>query len=174
MGLFSNSEELYSFNDLLHHELRDLYSAESQLIHALPKMRDAANDQQLKQTFELHLEETKKQKERLVEIGRMLKIDMDGNKCQAMAGLIAEGEEIIKSKSDPAVKDAALVGAAQRVEHYEIAGYGTANNFARQLGLSEVSALLSETEDEEKHTDEKLNQLAKSGINERARTTVAS
>ncbi|MFP4090216.1 MAG: ferritin-like domain-containing protein [Cyclobacteriaceae bacterium] len=174
MGLFSSSEKLYTFKDLLHHELRDLYSAESQLIHALPKMRDAANDEQLKRAFEMHLEETKNQKERLVEIGRMLQIDVDGDKCKAMAGLVAEGEEIIKSKSDPAVKDAALIGASQRVEHYEIAAYGTANNYAKQLGLSEVSALLSETEDEEKRTDQKLNQLATGGINERARTTVKS
>ncbi|WPP51105.1 YciE/YciF ferroxidase family protein [Catalinimonas niigatensis] len=172
MGIFSKSEKMLSLEDLLHHELRDLYSAESQLIEALPKMEESANDPALKQAFHMHLEETRGQRERLVQIGKILNIDMDGEKCDAMAGLVKEGQEIIKSKSSPEVRDAGLIGAAQRVEHYEIAGYGTANNFARQLGLTEVSSLLSATEDEEKMADEKLNNLAKGGINEKAKNTV--
>lgn len=170
MGIFSNSEKIVSLEDLLHHELRDLYSAETQLIEALPKMEEAASDPTLKEAFRMHLGETRTQRQRLEEIGRILNIDMTGEKCDAMAGLVKEGQEIIKSKSTPEVKDAGLIGAAQRVEHYEIAGYGTANNFAQQLGLTEVSALLSATEDEEKMADEKLNQLAKGGINQKAKT----
>lgn len=170
MGIFSNSEKLLSLKDLLLYELRDLHSAESQLIEALPKMADAAHNPELKKAFHEHMEETRAQRERLDEIGRILDFDIKGEKCEAMAGLIKEGSEVIKSKSTPEVKDAGLVGAAQRVEHYEIAGYGTANNFAKQLGLTEVSELLSRTEDEEKHADELLNRLAKGGINERAFT----
>lgn len=173
MGIFSKSEKMLSLEDLLHHELRDLYSAETQLIEALPKMEEAAHDPALKEAFRQHLGETRAQHQRLEEIGQILNIDMTGEKCQAMAGLVKEGEEIIKSKSNPEVRDAGLVGAAQRVEHYEIAGYGTANNFAIQLGLTEVSALLSATEDEEKMADEKLNNLAKGGINEKAKSAVS-
>lgn len=169
MGIFSNSEKLLSLKDLLVYELRDLYSGESQLIEALPKMEEAAHHPSLKKAFHQHLEETRAQRERLVEIGRIMDVDMKGEKCEAMAGLIKEGSEIIKSKSTPEVKDAGLIGAAQRVEHYEIAGYGTANNFARQLGLTEVTNLLSQTEEEEKKTDDLLNRLAKDEINEKAR-----
>ncbi len=170
MGIFSNSEKLVSLEDLLHHELRDLYSAETQLIEALPKMEEASTDSKLKQAFHHHLGETRAQHQRLEEIGRILNIDMDGEKCHAMAGLVKEGNEMIKSKSSPEVKDAGLIGAAQRVEHYEIAGYGTAKSFAQQLGLTQVAELLTSTENEEKKADEKLNSLAKGRINERAKT----
>lgn len=169
MGIFHDSEKLLTLQDLLNYELRDLYSAEDQLIKALPKMEEAANHPTLKKAFHQHLEETHAQRERLAEIGRILDVDMGGEKCEAMAGLIKEGEEVMKSKSTPEVKDAGLIGAAQRVEHYEIAGYGTANNFARQLGLTEVSNLLSQTEDEEKKTDDLLSRLAKDEVNEKAK-----
>ncbi|WKN31079.1 ferritin-like domain-containing protein [Porifericola rhodea] len=174
MGIFSNSEKLLSLQDLLHYELRDLYSGETQLIEALPKMEEAASHPQLKEAFKMHLNETRAQRERLDEIGRLLDIDMKGEKCEAMAGLVKEGSEIIKSKSTPEVRDAGLIGAAQRVEHYEIAGYGTARNFAEQLGLTQVVALLTETENEEKMTDEKLNRLAKETINLSAKTAHAN
>jgi len=169
MGIFNDSEKLLNLQDLLIYELRDLYSAEDQLIKALPKMEEAAHHPTLKKAFHQHLEETRAQRERLAEIGRIMDVDMKGEKCEAMAGLIKEGAEVMKSKSSPEVKDAGLIGAAQRVEHYEIAGYGTANNFARQLGLTEVSNLLSRTEDEEKKTDDLLNRLAKDEVNEKAR-----
>ncbi|MEK6477967.1 ferritin-like domain-containing protein [Catalinimonas sp. 4WD22] len=174
MGIFSNSEKLLNLKDLLHYELRDLYSGETQLIEALPKMAEAASDPQLKQAFHDHLNETRAQRERLDEIGTMLGIDMKGEKCEAMAGLIKEGEEIIKSKSTPEIRDAGLIGAAQRVEHYEIAGYGTANNFARQLGLTEVAEIISFIEKEEKMADDKLNRLAKESINVKAKTAGTS
>ena len=169
MGIFSKSEKLLNLKDLLHYELRDLYSGETQLIEALPKMAEAASDPQLKEAFNAHLNETRAQRERLDEIGKLLGIDMKGEKCEAMAGLIKEGEEIIKSKSTPEIKDAGLIGAAQRVEHYEIAGYGTAKNFAQQLDLREVAEIINLIESEEKDADDKLNRLAKESINQKAK-----
>jgi ferritin-like metal-binding protein YciE len=152
----------------LEHEIQDLYSAEDQLVDALPKMAKAAKHAALKKAIENHLEETKKQKERLEKVADLLDMKPSGHKCKAMAGLIAEGEEILKEDAEAEVKDAAIIGASQRVEHYEIAGYGTARYYAKMLGENEVAKLLSQTLDEEKGADEKLNNLATEKINEKA------
>ncbi len=152
----------------MEHEIKDLYSAETQLVDALPKMVKAANNSKLKKAIEDHLGETKNQKKRLEKVAELLDIEPDGHKCKAMAGLITEGEDMLKEDAEPEVRDAAIIGAAQRVEHYEIAGYGTACSYAKMLGESEVANLLSETLDEEKGADETLNDLAVEKINKMA------
>lgn len=162
------SNKLNSLKDLFEHEIRDLYSAETQLSSALPKMAEKASDQKLRQAFESHLEETKKQKERLEKIGQICKIELKGEKCEAMAGLIKEGEEMLKMDASGEVRDAGLIGAAQRVEHYEMAGYGTARNYAKRLGLNDCVSLLEETLNEEKSADQKLNDIAINQVNEKA------
>ncbi|MEQ9438124.1 MAG: ferritin-like domain-containing protein [Cyclobacteriaceae bacterium] len=171
MGLFSSVEKLPTLEDLLHHEIADLYSAEDQLISALPKMAEAATDPTLKSAFTEHLQETKGQRERLLRISQILNFEVDNTTCKAMKGLVAEGEEIIKSKAEPLVKDAGLIGAAQRVEHYEMAGYGTAMGLAQELGHQDVNALLEETLNEEKNADKKLSQIAVSRVNKQAQHT---
>lgn len=171
MGLFSSKEKLPTMEDLLHHELSDLYSAESQLIEALPKMAEAANDASLRTAFTSHLEETKAQRERLRKAAGLLNAEVTGHTCEAMKGLVKEGQEIIKSEAEPSVKDAGLISAAQRVEHYEIAGYGTAHAIANELGHQEVARLLNETLQEEKNADKKLNDIAVSRVNKRAERT---
>lgn len=142
-------------------ELKDLYNAETQLVKALPKMAKAASSDELRQGFEDHLEQTKGHVERLEKIFESLDESPKGKKCAGMEGLIKEGSEVIDEDYEGAVMDAGLIGAAQRVEHYEIAGYGTATEFARLLGEDEHVSLLTETLDEEKETDEKLTELAK-------------
>ena len=163
MGLFSLN--LNSFDDLYVAQLKDLYSAESQLVDALPKMADAATHPELKRAFEGHLETTKRQKERLEQIGQNLGKSLSGETCEAMKGLVKEGQEIIDADGDEAVRDAGLIAAAQRVEHYEIAGYGTVHTFARQLGRQDDARLLAETLAEEKDTDDNLTRLAESVVN---------
>ncbi|MBS0000368.1 MAG: ferritin-like domain-containing protein [Cyclobacteriaceae bacterium] len=160
--------KIESFSDLFVHELKDLYSAESQLIEALPKMAKAASSQKLVDAYKSHFEETKKQKERLERIAEMLGVDVKGETCEAMKGLIKEGEDVIEAKAPDNLKDAALIAAAQRVEHYEMAGYGTAVYFADMLQEHEVSDLLAETLDEEKAADSKLNKIAMESINQQA------
>lgn len=165
---------LTSLNTLLLHELRDLYSAETQLVEALPKMAQAASHEDLKAAFNEHLEETRGQVERLRRIFDHLGEGPEGAHCNAMEGLIEEGEEIIQESGEAHVKDAALIAAAQRVEHYEMAGYGAAQTYAKELGHRNAASLLSETLSEEKEADKKLNKLAtggwlSSGINEEAR-----
>lgn len=157
--------KLKTLQDLFIHELKDLYSAETQLVKALPKMAKAATHDDLKAGFEEHLEETKTHVERLSQIGEMCETKLTGHKCKAMEGLIAEGADLIDEDAEESVRDAGLIGAAQRVEHYEIAGYGTARALARQLGYEEAAELLGETLDEESATDEKLTELAESVIN---------
>jgi ferritin-like metal-binding protein YciE len=142
-------------------ELKDLYNAETQLVKALPKMAKAATSDELRQGFEDHLEQTKGHVERLEKIFESLDESPKGKKCAGMEGLIKEGSEVIEEDYEGAVMDAGLIGAAQRVEHYEIAGYGTATEFARLLGEDEHVSFLTETLDEEKQTDEKLTELAK-------------
>lgn len=144
----------------MEHEIQDLYSAETQLISALPKMAEAAHSSKLKQAFKDHLQETKNQQARLEKVADILGCSTKGETCEAMKGLIKEGEKMIKEDAEPDVKDAGLIAAAQRVEHYEIAGYGTARHFAKILGLQEVADLLEETLEEEKDADEKLNDIA--------------
>lgn len=161
-------ESLNSMDDLLLFELRDIYSAEQQLLQALPQMVQAASDEKLKKAFQQHLNETEKQKMRLDKICEILETDLSGMDCKAMQGLISEGQEVIKIQADPSVKDAALIAAAQRIEHYEISAYGTAVNYAERMAEDEVAELLSETLKEEKEADVKLNRLAIKSINKKA------
>jgi len=157
--------KLKSLDDLLVKELRDLYSAEKQLIKALPKMARSCNSEALKEAIQEHLEVTKQQAERLEEIFETLSVSSRGPKCAAMEGLIEEGSELLEEDADPSVLDAGIIGAAQRVEHYEIAGYGVARTFARLLGHDRVADLLQTTLDEEAETDKRLTELAESEIN---------
>jgi ferritin-like metal-binding protein YciE len=156
---------LKSLMDLLVHELRDLLSAEKQLVKALPKMAKAATCEHLKAGFEEHLEQTKVHVERLEQAFQKLDLTARAHKCQAMEGLIKEGAEMIAEDAEDAVKDAGLIASAQRVEHYEMAGYGTAIAFARRLGHDEVASILIETLEEERDTDRKLTELAESEVN---------
>src|ERR1700761_9104167 len=156
--------KLKTLEDLFHHELKDLYSAENQLVKALPKMAKAATNAELKAGFEEHLEQTKGHVERLNEIGEKLGIKLTGHKCKAMEGLIEEGAELIDEDAEDNVRDAGLIGAAQRVEHDEIAGYGPARALAESLGHEDIVDLLQQTLDEERETDEKLTELAESAI----------
>jgi ferritin-like metal-binding protein YciE len=148
-------------------ELKDIYNAENQLVKALPKLAKAAASGELRQGFEEHLEQTKGHVARLEQIFEMLDESPKGKKCAGMEGLVEEGSEIIKEDLEGAVLDAALIGAAQRVEHYEIAAYGTVIAFAQTLGEGDHTSLLEETLSEEKETDEKLTELAKQ-INQQA------
>lgn len=157
--------EMEDLRDLYIDELRDLYNAEKQLVRALPKMAKNASDDNLKQAFETHLEETKGHVERLEQIFEKLGKKPTGKTCKAMQGLVEEGKEMMEEDAEPEVLDAALIAAAQRVEHYEIAGYGTVRTYARLLGDEQAAKLLQKTLDEEGQTDEKLTQLAESTIN---------
>jgi ferritin-like metal-binding protein YciE len=141
-------------------ELKDLYNAENQLIRALPKMAKAASSDKLRQRFEEHLEDTKGQVQRLEKIFQALGESPKGKKCKGMEGLIEEGSEAMEEDYEGSVMDAALIGAAQRVEHYEIAGYGTVRRMAGTLGESDHVSLLEKTLEEEKETDKKLTELA--------------
>jgi ferritin-like metal-binding protein YciE len=157
--------ELETLKDLYIHELKDLYSAEKQLIRALPKIAKAATNQQLAAGFKQHLEETKEHAVRLEKILKDLGHSTRGPKCKGMEGLVAEGEEMIEEEGDEEVRDAGLISAAQRVEHYEIAGYGCARTYAELLGEKAAAKVLQQTLDEEGATDKKLTQLAVSTIN---------
>src|SRR6266446_5111545 len=157
--------QLETLEDLYIHELKDLYSAEKQLIRALPKMAKAAKNQQLTAGFQEHLEQTKEHAARIEKILSEHKQSTRGSKCKGMEGLIAEGAELIEEEADEEVKDAGLIAAAQRVEHYEMAGYGTAHAYAKLLGDREGAKLLQTTLEEEKQTDQKLSELADSAIN---------
>ena len=141
-------------------ELKDLYSAENQLVKALPKMAKAASSDELRQGFEEHLEQTKGHVQRLEKIFKDLGESPSGKKCKGMEGLVEEGAEVMEEDFEGSLMDAALIGAAQRVEHYEIAAYGTVCAFAQELGQTEQASLLTETLEEEKETDEKLSKLA--------------
>lgn len=158
---------LHTLKDLLIDEMHDLYSAETQLLKALPKMAKAAASNELKAGFSEHLEQTKGHVERLERALALLDAPPKGKICKAMKGLIEEGAEAIEAKAPDAIRDANLIGAAQRVEHYEIAAYGTARAFAETLNEDAVAALLQETLNEESETDQKLTALAEI-INEEA------
>ena len=157
--------KLESFDALFLHELRDLYSAERQLVAALPKMAKKATNAELKQAIETHLEQTEEHVKRLEKIFEALQLNAGRHKCKAMEGLIEEGEDVLKEEAEDAIRDAAMIGAAQRVEHYEIAGYGTARTYAEMLGHTEAAELLQTTLDEEKETDQLLSELALSSVN---------
>jgi ferritin-like metal-binding protein YciE len=166
---------LNSMSGLFIEELRDLYSAENQLVAALPQMAAAAHSKTLKAAFEQHLEETRTHVQRLSEIFSEMGESPSGKHCKGMEGLITEGKEIIQMQGDPDVKDAALIGAAQRIEHYEMAGYGVARTFAKELDWSSAAKTLQKTLDEEGSADKKLTAIAegglfKKGINEKAIT----
>ncbi len=157
-----------NLKQLFEHQLKDLYSAETQLIDALPAMVKNANDSKLKEAFESHLEETKNQKKRLEEICHELDIKPTGETCNAMAGLIKEAKGFIEEAEDDQVMDAGLIAEAQRVEHYEISGYGTAVRFAKELGYDTFATKLQQTLDEEYAADNKLDTLAEGRLNEQA------
>lgn len=161
---------MHDLEHLYVNQLRDLYDAELQLVHALPGMVQAATASPLKRAFQYHLDQTRQQVTRLERVFDLLQTAPEGKTCEAMQGLIAEGEEIIRTEGDPDVKDAALIAAAQRVEHYEIAAYGTVSAYAQQLGHHDAVQILEETLGEEKETDQLLTDLALSAINKRAET----
>ncbi|QEG36931.1 YciE/YciF ferroxidase family protein [Bythopirellula goksoeyrii] len=146
-------------------ELKDLHSAEMQLVEALPKMESAATDSNLKEAFRNHLQETKQHVSRLEEIFKELDFEPGGHKCAAMEGLIKEGAELLNGDIPPKVRDAALVGAAQRVEHYEMAGYGTARAYAEKLGEHKAADVLQKTLNEEGHANQHLTRLAERSLN---------
>lgn len=157
--------ELATLKDLYVDELKDLYSAETQLTEALPKMAKAATEPKLKEGIESHLKQTEEHVNRLQLIISQLGEGPEGKTCKGMKGLIAEGAEIISEDAEPPVKDAGIISAAQRVEHYEMAGYGTVLTYAEQLGEKEAAKLLKQTLEEEGETDKKLTKLAVSTVN---------
>jgi ferritin-like metal-binding protein YciE len=160
--------ELETLKDLYIHELKDLHSAEKQLTKALPKMAKAARNEELAAGFKEHLAQTEEHVARLEKILESHDQSLRGPKCKGMEGLIEEGQEMIEEEAEDDVRDAGLISAAQRVEHYEIAGYGCARTYAEELGDDKGASLLAQTLEEEKETDQKLTKLAKSVVNIRA------
>ena len=157
--------KMQNLKDLYVEELRDLYSAEKQILKALPKMSKAASAPELKAAFDKHLTQTKGHVERLEQIFEALQLKPTGKTCKAMEGLVEEGKELMEEKPEPTVLDAGLIAAAQRVEHYEMAGYGTVRTFAKLLGEEKASKVLQTTLDEEGETDRSLTELAERVIN---------
>jgi ferritin-like metal-binding protein YciE len=157
--------ELEHLMDLYVDELKDVYNAEKQLLKALPKMAKKAEHPELRQAFENHQTVTEEQVRRIETIFDDLKLPKRGKKCRGMEGLVAEGQEMMEEDSDPDVLDAAMIASAQRIEHYEIAAYGTLRTYARQLGLQEHAKLLQQTLDEEGATDKLLTRIAESRVN---------
>jgi ferritin-like metal-binding protein YciE len=160
--------KLSSLDDLLVHELHDIYNAEAQILKALPKMVKAANDPELKSAFEEHRLQTEGQVSRLDQVFKLLGVPAKGRKCEGMAGLLEEGRKTMEQDAEPAVLDAALIAAAQKVEHYEIAAYGCVCTYAEMLGYDQVHDLLGQNLDEEETTDQRLTALAESVINPEA------
>ncbi len=157
--------KLKSLDDLLVHELQDIYHAEGQIVKALPRMVKAANHPELQAAFEEHLVQTEGQIERLEQAFKLLGMPAKGKKCEGMAGLIEEGKKMMEEDAEPSVMDAALIAAAQKIEHYEIASYGCVCTYAEMLGYEQVHDLLGQNLEEEETTDEKLTVLAESVIN---------
>jgi len=174
MGLFSSNPRLDSMETLLIDQLQDLYDAEKRLTKALPRVAEASSNPALQHLIREHLRETEGHVTRLERAFSILGRPAKAKTCEAMKGLVAEGDEMIGATGDSAVKDAALIATAQRVEHYEMAGYGSARAFAHQLGQTEVTRLLQETLDEEKAADQKLTQLAERSVNTRATHATAN
>ena len=160
--------KLASLDDLLVHELQDIYHAEGQILKALPKMVDAATHPDLKDAFVEHLQQTEGQVRRLEQAFKLLGVPAKGKKCEGMAGLLEEGRKIMDLDMETAVMDAALIAAAQKVEHYEIASYGCVCTYAELLGYDQVHELLGQNLDEEETTDQKLTALAEDVINQEA------
>lgn len=169
MGLFT-STNFDSLDALFIDQIQDIYDAEQRLTQALPKMAQAASDTQLKNAFQHHLQETQQQVNRLEQVFELIGEKPKSKTCEAMKGLIAEGEEVIKATGDNSVRDAALIAAAQRVEHYEIAAYGSARAFALRLARPEAAELLQQSLDEEGAADHKLTEIAEAAINPQAAT----
>jgi ferritin-like metal-binding protein YciE len=161
-------KKMKTLEDLLTHELKDLFAAEKQITKALPKLAKSCTSDELREALEAHLDETEHQVSRLEEVMQMLGVPTRGAKCIAMEGLIEEGNEILEADMDDSVRDAAIIAACQRVEHYEMAGYGCARTFAQQLGHEEAASLLQHSLDEEKAADAKLTKLATEQINSEA------
>ena len=166
MGLFTR--DIQTMDDLFVHTLRDIYYAENQIVKALPDMIEKATDPQLKQGLQSHLAETKNHVKRLEEVFKMHGVEVSGVDCPAIDGIIEEADDVAGEVDDKQVLDAALIGAAQAVEHYEIARYGTLIAWAKQLGRSDCASLLQKNLDEEKAADKKLTSLAESKINRKA------
>ena len=160
--------ELKSLDDVLEEELKDLYSAEKQLVEALPDIAEAASSKDLQNAISEHLEETRGHVKRLEQVFQAIGIQPESEHCDGMEGLISEGSEVAEADGDGDARDAALIGAAQRVEHYEIAAYGTARSLAQQLGHEDAVKLLNETLDEESAADEKLTKIAEQTVNKAA------
>lgn len=170
LGKLTGTElTLNSLKDLLVYQLQDLVSAEDQLLDALPRMAEAASNAELKNAFNTHLQETEQQRLRLTQVFDMLGADQGMETCEAMQGLLKEGNEVLHLNGEPQVKDAALIAAAQRVEHYEIAAYGSARAFATQIDRDDIAEILQQTLDEEGNADKILTQIAESHINVEAR-----
>jgi ferritin-like metal-binding protein YciE len=161
-----------TLEELFIDELKDLYSAEKQIVRALPKLAKAASTQELQQALLNHLEETKGQVERLDQIAEIVGKKLTGKTCAGMKGVLEEGSEVLDEVEKGNVRDAALIGASQRVEHYEMAGYGTARDFAKLLGMKDVADLLEQTLEEEKAADKKLTGIAKS-VNNQAKAEMS-
>lgn len=161
--------QLKNLNDLFHHQLKDIYNAEQQLIKALPEMEKEANSKELKKAFSEHLDETKNQKDRLDKVADQLNIDLGGETCEAMKGLIEEAKDFVSEDAEDFVRDAGIIADAQRIEHYEISAYGTARHFASVLGHDEIADLLQETLDEESQADQLLNEIAVDNVNQKAK-----
>ena len=166
MGLFTSP--IKTMDDLYQHTLQDIYYAENQITKALPKMIDKATNPALKQAFQTHLGETENQIKRLEQAFRTLGQDPKGATCPAIKGIIEEAEELISDCDDPEVRDAAMLAAAQAVEHYEITRYGTLISWSRQLGHANVATILEQTLEEEKATDQKLSKLGETNVNKKA------
>jgi ferritin-like metal-binding protein YciE len=166
MGLFSR--DIKTLNDLFVHTLRDIYYAEKQIVKSLPEMIEKANDPALKRGFKAHLDETQNHVARLEEVFRMHGVEVKGIDCPAIDGIIEEAEDVAGEVADKAVMDAALIAAAQAVEHYEMTRYGSLIAWAKQLGRNDCASVLQRTLDEEKATDKKLTQMAESAVNLRA------
>lgn len=158
-----------NLEELFEHQLKDLYSAENQLLKALPKMAENATDAKLKKAFEEHLKETEKHKSRLEEVCTELDIDPKGETCKAMKGLIKEADDFMKEVKDKEVKDAGMIAEAQRIEHYEISGYGTAVRYAKELGHKDIAKKLQLTLDDEYKADKTLNDMAEKRLNKKAK-----
>jgi ferritin-like metal-binding protein YciE len=163
MALFAH--EFNSLDELFVHELKDLYDAEHRLIEALPQMAEAASSPDLKQAFTTHLQETQGHVRQLEQVFQQLGTEPERQACKAMKGIIDEGSDMLSAKGDDKVRDAALIASAQRAEHYEIAGYGTARTFAQQLGHQNIVPILQQILDEEGATDKKLSAMAEGHIN---------
>lgn len=161
--------KLNNLRDLFIHDIQDMYDAEKQITKALPQMISAADSQQLRAAFEKHLNQTQEQVRRLEQIFHILGEQVKGQECKGMRGLIEEGEKMMMEDASPEVRDAALIAAAQKVEHYEIASYGTARAYAELLGEHEVDSLLLQTLDEEGKADEELSMLAMTRENQKAK-----